>query len=108
MSPVANEVLVTWMTFDSGDERTGARLKAADLEIRHAPKLGARAVDEVAALARNAVAAIVSTDPFDADVFTAAPHLRVIARVGVGTDSIDLDAATQAGVVVTTTRDLNV
>jgi phosphoglycerate dehydrogenase-like enzyme len=40
-------------------------------------------------------------------VFDAAPQLRVIARVGVGTDSIDLDAATRAGVAVTTTPGAN-
>ena len=41
--------------------------------------------------------AIVSTDPFTADVLDTAVDLRVIARVGVGLDSIDLDAATDAG-----------
>ena len=51
----------------------------------------------------DVVGAIVSTDPFDAVVFAAAPRLRVVARVGIGTDSIDLDAATRAGVAVTTT-----
>ncbi|HEX8101186.1 MAG TPA: NAD(P)-dependent oxidoreductase, partial [Solirubrobacteraceae bacterium] len=62
---------------------------------------------EVAALAAGAVAAIVSTDPFDRTVFAAAPGLRVVARVGVGTDSVDLAAATDAGVVVTTTPGAN-
>jgi phosphoglycerate dehydrogenase-like enzyme len=58
-------------------------------------------------LAGDAVAAIVSTDPFDREVFAAAPLLRAIARVGVGTDSIDLAAATDAGVVVMTTPGAN-
>jgi len=61
----------------------------------------------VAGLLTGAVAAIVSTDPFDADVFADAPSLRVVARVGVGVDSIDLAAATAAGVVVTTTPGAN-
>ncbi len=34
------------------------------------------------------------------EVFAAAPHLRVVARAGVGVDNIDLDAATRAGVLV--------
>lgn len=55
----------------------------------------------------GAVAAIVSTDPFDRSVFAAAPGLRAIARVGVGIDSIDLQAATDAGVAVTTTPGAN-
>jgi len=100
-------VLVTWMGFDPEGPRTGARLRAAGLELRLAPKLGARSGAEVAELAAGAVAAIVSTDPFDRDVLAAAPALRVIARVGVGTDSIDLAAATEAGVVVTTTPGAN-
>jgi phosphoglycerate dehydrogenase-like enzyme len=100
-------VLVTWMDFDAEGTHTGARLKAAGLGLRLAPKLGARAPGEVAELAADAVAAIVSTDPFDRSVFAAAPDLRVVARVGVGTDSIDLAAATEAGVVVTTTPGAN-
>jgi D-3-phosphoglycerate dehydrogenase len=36
-----------------------------------------------------------------------APRLRVIARVGVGVDTIDLQAATDLGVVVTNTPGLN-
>ena len=36
----------------------------------------------------------------DAEVLAAAPRLRVIARAGVGVDNIDLNAATQAGVLV--------
>jgi phosphoglycerate dehydrogenase-like enzyme len=100
-------VLVTWMRFDPDDHRTGGRLRAAGLALRHAPKLGARTHEEVAELAADAVAAIVSTDPFDARVFAAAPRLRVVARVGVGTDSIALHAATDAGVVVTITPGAN-
>jgi phosphoglycerate dehydrogenase-like enzyme len=100
-------VLVTFMGFDAVGPRTGARLRDAGLEVVLAPKNGARNAAEVARLAAGSVAAIVSTDPFDRAVFRAAPDLRVIARVGVGTDSIDLDAATEAGVVVTITPGAN-
>ena len=58
-------------------------------------------------LLAGAVAAIVSTDPFDAQVLAASPDLRVIARVGVGMDSIDVDAATVHGVAVTITPGAN-
>jgi phosphoglycerate dehydrogenase-like enzyme len=100
-------VLVTWMDFDPDGHETGARLRAAGLEIRLAPKTGARSASDMARLAANAVAAIVSTDPIDRQVLAAAPALRAIARVGVGTDSIDLEAATEAGVVVLTTPGAN-
>jgi phosphoglycerate dehydrogenase-like enzyme len=100
-------VLVTWVGYDPEHPGTGGRLAAAGLDVALAPKLGARTSAELASLARDAVAAIVSTDPFDHTVFEAAPRLRVVARVGVGTDSIDLDAATASGVVVTTTPGAN-
>jgi D-3-phosphoglycerate dehydrogenase / 2-oxoglutarate reductase len=105
--PRAERVLVTWMGYDPDGAGTGARLRAAGLRLELAPKDGDRDATEVARLARGAVAAIVSTDPFDHAVFAAATRLRVVARVGVGTDSIDLDAATEAGVVVTTTPGAN-
>jgi phosphoglycerate dehydrogenase-like enzyme len=98
---------VTWIDYDVDDPTLGGRLHDAGLEILLAPKHGARSPREVAELVTDAVAAIVSTDPFDRSVFDAAPRLRVVARVGVGTDSIDLPAATAAGVVVTTTPGAN-
>jgi phosphoglycerate dehydrogenase-like enzyme len=101
------EVLVTWPDYDIEGASTGARLRAAGLRTRIAPKTGARTPSEVARLVAGAVGAIVSTDPFDESVFAAAPGLRVVARVGVGTDSIDLDAATAAGAVVTVTPGAN-
>ena len=55
----------------------------------------------------DAFGAVVSTDPFDRDTLSGLPHLRVIARVGVGTDSIDVEAATESGVRVTITPGAN-
>jgi D-3-phosphoglycerate dehydrogenase len=40
-------------------------------------------------------------------VIESAPKLRIVARHGVGVDAVDLDAATRAGVVVTTTGSEN-
>lgn len=100
-------VLVTWMSFDPDDPNTGLPLRDAGLQIRLAPKLGPRSPEQLSELLPEAVGAIVSTDPFDRAVLDAAPDLRVIARVGVGTDSIDLEAATDAGVIVTTTPGAN-
>ena len=65
---------------------------------------------DAAALARVAAAAdgmILGLDRCDASVFAAAPRLRAIARYGVGTDSVDLDAARRHGVTVTNTPGAN-
>jgi D-3-phosphoglycerate dehydrogenase / 2-oxoglutarate reductase len=100
-------VLVTWPDFPSGDGEAGGRLRSAGMEVLLAPKRGRRTAEEMCELAPAASAAIVSTDPFDASVIAACPRLRVIARVGVGVDSIDLGAATRAGIVVTVTPGAN-
>lgn len=100
-------VLVTWPGFDPDDGQTGEQLRRRGLQVRLAPKLGNRMPEEMPSLLDGAVAAIVSTDPFDRSVFAAAPDLRAIARVGVGIDSIDIEAASDAGVAVTTTPGAN-
>src|SRR5688500_438764 len=39
--------------------------------------------------------------PITADVMAKMPKCRIIARYGIGVDTIDLDAATAAGIIVT-------
>jgi len=92
-----------------GFETTGGQtmLEEAGLDVASAPKLGARTPAELAAVLGEADAAIASTDPFDASVFVACRNLRVVARLGVGYDAIDVEAATAAGVAVTTTPGSN-
>ena len=102
----AGTVLITWPDYPIDDE-TGTLLSDAGLSVRLSPKLGDRSPEELRELVGDAVGAIVSTDPFDASVFAACPALRVVARVGVGVDSIDLAAATTAGVLVTVTPGAN-
>jgi phosphoglycerate dehydrogenase-like enzyme len=100
-------VVVTYPGFDLDDERTAGALRAAGLALRCEPRVAERTPAEMAGIMGAAVAGIVSTDPFDATVFAACPSLRVLARVGVGTDTIDLAAATEAGVAVTITPGKN-
>jgi phosphoglycerate dehydrogenase-like enzyme len=101
------QVLVTWPDYDLESERLGGALTRAGLTVRLEPKDGHRTPDEVRTLVAGAAAAIVSTDPFDAEVLASSPDLRVIARVGVGVDSIDIAAATSCGVAVTVTPGAN-
>jgi phosphoglycerate dehydrogenase-like enzyme len=100
-------ILITWPDYECDGADTGGRLTAAGHDLRTAPKRANRSPAEMAALLDGVEAAIVSTDPFDAAVLDAAHRLRVIARVGVGTDSIDLEAAARRGVAVCTTPGAN-
>jgi glyoxylate reductase len=45
-------------------------------------------------------------DPVDAGVIAASPRLRAIANYGVGTDNVDLEAATARGIPVGNTPDV--
>jgi phosphoglycerate dehydrogenase-like enzyme len=100
-------ILVTWPDFEPDGPLTGRRLTAAGHRLRVAPKRTRRTRDEMVELVDGVHAAIVSTDPFDAVVLESASRLRVIARVGVGTDSIDLEAAARNHVAVCTTPGAN-
>lgn len=98
-------VLVTWPDFER--DGSGDLLRAAGCSLQFAPKVAHRTPADMIALLDGVAAAIVSTDPFDADVLASAGSLRVISRIGVGTDSIDLEVATRFGVAVCTTPGAN-
>jgi glyoxylate reductase len=46
------------------------------------------------------------TDPIDTELLDAAPNLKAIANYAVGTDNVDLDAATERGIPVGNTPDV--
>jgi phosphoglycerate dehydrogenase-like enzyme len=97
--------VVTFRGYDAADESVSALFEAARVDVAFRPMLGPRSPAEMVEVMAGASAAVVSTDPFDAGVIERLPTLRVIARTGVGLDSVDLEAATRSGVVVTRTVD---
>ena len=100
-------MLVTYPGFDLEDPATAGILQGAGLDIRYAPNHGPRTQAELITLVSDVVGAIASVDPFDRSVLESATRLRVIARTGVGTDSIDIAAATEKGIVITTAPGVN-
>ena len=104
---MSQRILVTYGGYDLEHPDCGAALVRAGLELEVRPRESARTPDELSDLIGDAVAVIADADPFDARVFARAPELRIIARTGVGLDSIDLPAATASGVLVTVTPDVN-
>lgn len=100
-------MLITFPDYDTEHSQLGGALTASGCVMRIAPKRGLRSPSQLLALCADAAAAIVSTDPFTCDVLRDSPGLQVIARVGVGIDSIDVTAATRLGVAITTTPGAN-
>jgi len=53
----------------------------------------------------DALASLLS-DKIDAEVFDAAPRLKIVAQIAVGFDNIDIQEATQRGIYVTNTPEV--
>ena len=99
----APRVLITARAFFSAGRQAAEPLLARGIEVVRAPRFGPLSEDELIAALRGCAGVIASSDPYTARVFAAVPELRIIARTGVGYDSIDLPAATAHGVAVVIT-----
>lgn len=62
---------------------------------------------QLLAVVQDADAMIVRSDKVDAEVLQAAKNLKIVVRAGAGYDNIDLQAASQKGVVVENTPGQN-
>jgi D-3-phosphoglycerate dehydrogenase / 2-oxoglutarate reductase len=67
--------------------------------------LGPGTDDDRFAGIERAVGAVVGAASYDAGVMDRARDLRVIARTGIGTDAVDIAAATERGIAVCNTPD---
>ena len=61
------------------------------------------AADDVERLVSDVDAVIAGTEPYDRRIIQKAKKLKVISRVGVGLDGVDLDASKELGICVTFT-----
>jgi D-3-phosphoglycerate dehydrogenase len=76
-------------------------LRDADFELVFPPRPHQLSEEELLGLLPGTTAAISGMEPYTPRVLDACPTLRVIARVGVGYDAVDVPAATARGVAVT-------
>ena len=90
-------------------ERALAELERIDgIEVTTRYELSkAREPDVLAAGLGGAWATIAGSEPYTRSVFAAVPELKAVLRWGTGSDAIDIDAATEAGVAVITTPGVN-
>ncbi|MBM3965612.1 MAG: hydroxyacid dehydrogenase [Planctomycetes bacterium] len=95
------KILVTAQAFavSGGDARR--ELEAAGCEIVHSNSWGPLAEPDLVAQAHDIDAVIAATDPYVRSVFESLPNLKLVARCGVGIDSVNLADASTAGVLVT-------
>lgn len=90
-----------------GSETSGLELERAmiprypelDIDLQGAPSFNE---DELIAIGQHADALLVSTrEAVTRRVLENIPNVKVVSRYGVGLDNVDLDAATEVGIVVT-------
>jgi len=99
----SRRVLITARAFFSAGAKAAEPLIEGGLEVVRAPRFGPLPEAELILALQGASAVIASSDPYNERVFAAAPDLRIVARTGVGYDSVDIAAATRHGVVVVLT-----
>lgn len=91
-------VLIT--DYDLPGNAAEEQLTAAGYLVRRSR--GTRKSDLIEA-GQDADALLVQWAPITADVIDALPRLRIISRLGIGYDMIDVEAATQRGIAVANT-----
>lgn len=102
---VERRILITTVPFGDPHRRPLALLEADGIEYTINPRGRRLAENELAELAREFGVLIAGTEPITARVMDAAPHLRLISRVGIGLDNVDLLAARERNILVTYTPD---
>jgi D-3-phosphoglycerate dehydrogenase / 2-oxoglutarate reductase len=99
------EALITTVPFAHSNRLPLELLESAHIAYRINP-LGRRLKeDELAGMVGDADVLIAGTEPITAQVMSRAPRLRLISRVGIGLDSVDLIAARQRNIAVCYTPD---
>jgi D-3-phosphoglycerate dehydrogenase / 2-oxoglutarate reductase len=100
-------LLVTPTSYGKNDPRLKTELEAQVGEVIYNPTGKPLSSAEVASLLPGIDGYIAGLDGIDAQALKAADRLKVIARYGVGVDSVDLEAARKKGIVVTNTPGAN-
>ena len=99
------KILITSRSFSSGNLDLLAQLTAAGYDPKFADSK--HDLTELTKELPDAIAWIAGTSKITADVMDLAQNLKIIARYGVGFESVDLVAARERGIVVTNTPGAN-
>ena len=100
---MSGKVLITARAFWKFGGEGETLLGKNNFEVIRASKAGPYSAAELIPLLQGYTAIIGSTDEYSRELMLACPDLKVISRWGVGFDSIDLLAASELGVIASTT-----
>lgn len=101
------KVLVTPRSFGKLDTTPIEILENNDIEVIRNPYGRILTKEEMKEWVQEVDGIIIGVDPMDKEVIDSAPHLKAIAKYGVGTDNIDLNYAQEKNIPVTITQGAN-
>lgn len=93
--------------FETHCKRAKALLEDNGFEVLTYQGERVMTTEEIKAVGGDICAAIVGCDAWTEELLEACPNLRVLARFGIGVESIDLEAAKRHGVKVCNARGMN-
>jgi len=93
--------------FIPSDDPLFEPLRADGHEVAAVDSLSVRTEPALIDALQGMAASLASVEPYTAAVLAETPDLRVISRIGVGYDAIDVAEATRRGIVVCTTPGAN-
>ena len=104
---MSEKVLTTPRSYGKGMPELFDMLEASGYEVVRNTTGGILEKTQMKALIADCAGVIVGVDPMDAEVLSAAPKLRAIAKYGVGVDNIDLGYCETHGIKVSRTVGAN-
>ena len=99
------KVLITTVPFAKNNKLPLELLEAAGINYQINPLNKKLTSEELKELIPEYDAIIAGTEEINIDVLNNAPNLKIISRVGVGLDGVDLNSAKRHNVIVTYTPD---
>jgi len=99
------KALITTVPFADKDRLPLQLLDSAEVEYLINPLNKKLTEDELVEMVTDFDVIIAGTEPITEKVMSAAPQLKMISRVGIGLDSVDLLAAEKRGISVSYTPD---
>ncbi|GAA1518429.1 phosphoglycerate dehydrogenase [Brevibacterium permense] len=103
---MSRRIVITTDYLGPGDS-VDRLLREHGLDPVYSPAAGSRTEDEQRNLLKGAIGAIVASEPITRDMLAEAVDLRIVARSGVGYDSVDSAAAKEFGIHVANTPGVN-
>lgn len=105
MSSTPMRILVTAQAFAVSGGAFRDRLGKLGCTLVDAETWGPLTLDRLIEQAQGCDAIIAAIDPYCQAAFAALPRLKLVARCGIGIDSVDLASASEHGILVTNVPD---